>query len=143
MFAAGRAVDDQNARRGRRVFLPPLGGRDRLACFQPLDRKIVVRVGEAVPGFHSVRRLAVILVAVPRRVGDSAEFFLERLKGGVVESRQKALFEFRCIELDARHAFAGINLNHGGPSRIGPWLTSEWPWCSSPDHGYHPTPFNL
>jgi len=137
VFAACRTVDDQDARGSLRVFLPPFGGCDGLACFQPLDREIIVRIGKTVTGFHGVRRFTVVVVAVPRRVGDFVEFFLKRLKGGIEELRQETFLEFGLVELNTRHAFADFDLNHGVPSRLGPWLTLmaamaflTWPWLA-------------
>src|SRR5262249_31715228 len=92
-------------------------------CFQPFDGEIVVRIGKALTGFHRVRRLAVVVIAVPRRVGDPVEFFLERLKGRIVELRQETFLEFSLVELNTRHAFADADLGHGVPLTVGPWLT--------------------
>ena len=51
VLAAGRTADQQDARRGRRIVVPPLGVLDRLTGGDPVDRKVIVRVGIARPAF--------------------------------------------------------------------------------------------
>jgi hypothetical protein len=46
---------------------------------------------------------------------------LQRLKGRIVELRQETFFEFSLVELNARHAFADVDLSHGIPLKVRPW----------------------
>src|SRR5205085_6202909 len=64
VLAPRRAVDEKDARRRRGVLLAALGVLDAAARFEPLDRKVVVRIGIARPGLLRARRLAPFVVAV-------------------------------------------------------------------------------
>jgi hypothetical protein len=55
----------------------------------------------------------VVDIGSPRGIDDFVEFTRERLIEGIVKFRQKALFEFLLVELNARHAFAYIDVGHG------------------------------
>ena len=54
---SGTSIDDQEARRPGLVVVAGLGRRDRLARGQPVDRQIVVRVGELRARLAGVRAL--------------------------------------------------------------------------------------
>ncbi len=80
VLAARGAVDDQDARRLRGVFMLRLRLLDRFMRGAPVVGEVVIGVGELRPGLVRARRLAVVGIAVPGDAGDAVELGLQRLE---------------------------------------------------------------
>ena len=78
------AVDQEDARRRRRVLLPALGLLDAAAGFDPFDREVVVRIGITGSGLPRAWRFAALAVAVPGHLDDTGDVGRERIEGRIV-----------------------------------------------------------
>ena len=57
MLGAGRAIDDEDARSACRIIMMTAGVVDGIARGQPIDRNLIVGIGEAGASFAGDRRL--------------------------------------------------------------------------------------
>jgi hypothetical protein len=122
VLAARRAVDQQNGWcAAPQVAALRLGY--RCASRQPVDRKIIVRIGKFVARLARPRSFATVLVGVPGRGRDLVELGGERIERGILELTEKTPTEFAFVQARAGHSLAGVNCG------IGPLLV--WPWRSA------------
>src|ERR1044071_561105 len=113
MLAARGAVDQQDGGPARRV-VPALGLADRRARGKPIDRKLIVGVGEFFAGFLRVRGLATVCIGVPGGGGDAVELTGERPEGLVLELPEKSPPEFVLGQAWTGHSLARGRLGHAG-----------------------------
>ena len=73
VLGARRAIDDEDARRSRGVIMTTAGVVDGVARGQPIDRDLIVGIGEAGAGLAGDRRLSAVVIGIPRRIGDGLE----------------------------------------------------------------------
>jgi hypothetical protein len=113
VLAAGRRVDEENPRRQGSVRMS--GGRvpDRIACFEPIERKLIGRIGELAAGGLRFRRLSVLPVAVPCRLHDAIELWSYRIEGRIGKALEKAGTELLLGELGGGHSLADTDVRHG------------------------------
>jgi len=103
-------------RDGAAGFLVPLlGFDDSIARREPFDGKVVVRIGETGAGLPRARALVVVVVSLPRDVGDFVDLGLGGFESRIVEARQETTLEFGLVELNARHAATHSDIGHGNP----------------------------
>jgi hypothetical protein len=76
VLGARRAIDEEDARRSRPIIVKTFGGVDGIAGGQPVDRDVVVGVGEAGTGLAGGRRLATVVIGIPRSIGDGLQLTL-------------------------------------------------------------------
>ncbi len=51
---------------------------DGIARGQPIDRDLIVGIGEAGAGLAGDRRLPAVVIGIPRRIGDGLQLALQR-----------------------------------------------------------------
>jgi hypothetical protein len=85
---------------------------DRLLRVQPIDREIVVGVGEPGSGLAGARRLAGILVGLPGHPRDLVKLGRKRRESRVAILRQKAGAELPLAQPRTGHSFAGGDRRH-------------------------------
>src|SRR5262249_32606404 len=90
VLAARRAVDDEDARGRGGGVMGLLGGPDRGPRGEPIDRQIVVGIGELGAGLAGARRLAAGVVGLPRDVLDRVELRAQRLECKIDKLAQEA-----------------------------------------------------
>jgi hypothetical protein len=73
VLAAARGVDQQDARGRRRVRLAALGVLDPVAGGEPVERELIIGIGEAVAGAARMRRLARIRISLPGGVENALD----------------------------------------------------------------------
>ena len=115
MLGSRRAVDEQDACGTVGVVVQALRLHDRVTRREPVDRKLVVRVGEAWAGLAGVRRLAAVRIGVPGRRRDRVQLLCQRREGRIGEARPEALLENLARQLGRRHALANVWVWHRGP----------------------------
>jgi hypothetical protein len=121
VFAAGRAINQQDVGRGAGVALAPLRIRHALAGLAPFDGELIIGIGKPRPGRLRARRLPPIFVGTPSDVREAIDFDLHGLKSRVVKACAVSTFELGFVELRGRHfpAYGG----HGNSLAA----TLNWP----------------
>jgi hypothetical protein len=112
VLAAGRRVDEENPRRQGSVRMS--GGRvpDRIACFEPIERKLIGRIGELAAGGLRFRRLSVLPVAVPCRLHDAIELWSYRIEGRIGKALEIAGTKLFLGEVGGGHSLADTDIRH-------------------------------
>jgi hypothetical protein len=94
MFVARGAVDQQHAWDSIGVVVTLLRGDDGLTRREPVDRNVVIRIGEAGAGLACQRRFSRVAVAIPCGADKGCDFPLQRREGWIGEAAAKTVFEF-------------------------------------------------
>ena len=87
---------------------PPLCRLHLVAGGDPVDRQVVIGIGEARSRLAGARTLALMAIGVPGRCGNAVELVTKRLEYRVSELAQKPCAEFALAQTGAWHAFAGL-----------------------------------
>ena len=127
VLGARRAIDDEDARRSRRIIVTTFGGFDGVVCVHPIDGDVVVGVGKAGAGLAGDRRLSTVVIGIPGGIGNGLQLALQRRKDGIRERRLEPLLECRALQLAGRHSLADGGLGHGALLMC----RAAWPWSIS------------
>ena len=123
VLGAGRAIDDEDARGACRIIMTTSGVVDGIARGQPVDRNLIVGIGETGAGLAGDRRLSTVVIGVPRRIGDGLQLALQRREDRIHEGGLETLLESPAPQTAGRHPLAHVRLEHGGtpekPGRAG------------------------
>ena len=97
---------------------------DCVAGVGPINREVVVRIGETSAGFARTRTLATVVVGIPGDIRDAAYFRTQGIECWIVELGEESALEFRLVEPGTGHALAGLrgvrhsmNVASPGPDR--------------------------
>ena len=113
VLAAAGGVDQEDARGRGRVVLLAFGVLDLLAGGDPVDRELIVGIGEARSGRTRVRRLARLLDRAARRLRGCDRCSLRSgAKTGSENRSQYRFSEFVLAEFDRRHLLANVEAHH-------------------------------
>jgi hypothetical protein len=91
-----------------RIALLRLGCVDALARLQPLDRQLLLGIGEAGARLPSARALAVLVVPVPCGVHHAFDLVPHAVEGGIVEALAQPAIELLARQLDGALAFTDL-----------------------------------
>src|SRR5439155_22205089 len=123
VLAARGSIDQQDARRSRRIFLSLLGIRDALTGGAPFDRQLVVGIGKTGAGALRAGSLARVVIGVPGHAGQAFYVRLQRVEGRIVEALTETTLQLILAQRNIRHFPADVRhrkslvelLPNGGP----------------------------
>ena len=82
---------------------------DGIARGQPVDRNLIVGIGETGAGLAGDRRLSTVVIGIPRRIGDGLQSRCSGVKTGSTKADLK-----RCSKVPRSRRRGGIPLRTSG-----------------------------
>src|SRR5438445_4772930 len=108
VLASRRGADQQDAGRCCRILMPRLRRANGIARRDPVERKVILRIGKSSAGLARSRCLAPVVVSVPGHGGHSVELVAWRIEGRVAELAEKAGTEFGFAKPGIGRSKAGL-----------------------------------
>jgi diketogulonate reductase-like aldo/keto reductase len=98
VLAAGRSRDEEKAGRARLILMPLLREVDGVLRGDPIDREIVIGVGETWTRLAGLGAFSVVAVGIPGGIGDPLKLASQRLEGRILKLLEKPFAELGLVE---------------------------------------------